>query len=109
MVDQLELDLGVDGGAAGVGEGQVQRDKAGVLLARAVEVAEDPPCVAARPELAGLEVAAVAAARALEPRVALHLEQVVPGADRPRADGGHGHLLRKRRAHRVVVVLGAGS
>lgn len=109
LVDQLELDLGMDGGARPrVGEGQVQRDEAGVLLVRPVQVAADLPGVAAGPELAGQEGAAVVAARVLEPRVALHLEHVVPGADRPRDDAGHGHLLREQRADQVIV-LGTGS
>ena len=67
LVDQLELDLGVDGSAPGVGEGQVHRDEAGVLLVRPVQVAADLPGVAAGPELAGQEGAAVVAARELEP------------------------------------------
>ena len=106
LVDQLELDLGMDGGARpGVGEGQVHREEAGILLVRPVEVAVDHPGVAAGRELAEQEGAAVVAARELEPQVAFHLAHMVPGADRPRGDGGHGHLLWDQ-----VVLLGtAGS
>jgi len=62
LVDQLELDLGMDGGARpGVSEGQVQRDEAGVLLVRPVQVAADLPSVAAGSELTRQEGAAVVA------------------------------------------------
>ncbi|KAJ1287670.1 hypothetical protein BS78_02G028900 [Paspalum vaginatum] len=82
VVHQSELEFGVDDAPGGdaVSAVEEQGHEAGVLRDVPVEIATEPPgliltCL--------LEVAAVLAVRVLQPRVALDLEQVVPGAHPP--------------------------